>query len=52
MSGVGLWKEGYVDTMMVTQASVFAVDAFVEMRKQFDACKAEGTDFDRTPSRQ
>ena len=28
--------------MIVTQAAVFAVEAYREMRRQFDACKAEG----------
>ena len=28
--------------MIVTQAVVFAVEAYREMRRQFDACKAEG----------
>mmetsp|Transcript_20643 Transcript_20643/g.61986 ORF Transcript_20643/g.61986 Transcript_20643/m.61986 type:complete len:151 (+) Transcript_20643:1617-2069(+) len=28
--------------MIVTQAAVFAVETYREMRRQFDACKAEG----------
>lgn len=42
MALFGVFAKGQMREMIVTQAAVFAVETYREMRRQFDACKAEG----------
>ena len=42
MALFGLWRADQDPSTIVTQSTVFDLAAYREMRRQFDACKAQG----------
>ena len=42
MALFGLWREGQDPASVVTQSAVFPIGAYLELRRQLDACKAAG----------